>query len=129
MDVNGNDLSFVAIVKDGILEGYDVLVGGGMGCTHNTPGTYPQIAKNIGFIESDQICQIAEAVVTTQRDNGDRTDRKKARLKYTVDRMGVDAFKSEVETRSGIKLASPEPYEFTMHADMAGQKIIMEHLI
>ena len=120
VDVNGNDLSFVAIVKDGILEGYDVLVGGGMGCSHNTPGTYPQIAKNIGFIKPDQICQIAEAVVTTQRDNGDRTDRKKARLKYTVDRMGVDAFKSEVETRSGIKLASPEPYEFTMHADRYG---------
>ena len=61
-----------------------------MGCSHSTPGTYPQIAKNLGFITPDQICLIAEAVVTTQRDNGNRTDRKQARLKYTVDRMGVD---------------------------------------
>ncbi len=120
VDVNGNDLSFVAIAQDGELKGYDVLVGGGMGCTHNTPGTYPQIAKNLGFIPADQVCQVAEAIVTTQRDHGDRSDRKKARLKYTVDRMGVDLFKAEVETRSGITFAPEEPYTFTMHADRFG---------
>ena len=120
VDVNGNDLSFVAIIKDGELKGYDVLVGGGMGCSHSTPGTYPQIAKNLGFITPDQICPIAEAVVTTQRDNGNRTDRKQARLKYTVDRMGVDLFKAEVEKRSGIIFAPEEPYTFTTHADRYG---------
>ena len=91
-----------------------------MGCSHSTPGTYPQIAKNLGFITPDQICPIAEAVVTTQRDNGNRTDRKQARLKYTVDRMGVDLFKAEVEKRSGITFAPEEPYTFTTHADRYG---------
>lgn len=120
VDVNGNDLSFVAIAEQGELKGYNVLVGGGMGCTHSTPGTYPQIAKNLGFITPENVCKIAEAVVTTQRDHGDRTDRKQARLKYTVDRMGVDAFKTEVESRSQLTFEPAADYEFTMHADRFG---------
>jgi sulfite reductase (NADPH) hemoprotein beta-component len=120
VDVNGNDLSFVAIIEKGKLKGYDVLVGGGMGSTHSEADTYPQIAKNIGFIKPDAVCQIAEAVVTTQRDFGDRTNRKHARLKYTIDDMGVDKFSKHVEERSGITLAEAEPYEFTMHSDRYG---------
>jgi len=120
VDVNGNDLSFVAIVKDGKLTGYDVLVGGGMGSTHGETDTYPQIAKNLGFIVPKDVCSIAEAVVTTQRDFGDRTNRKHARLKYTIDDMGVDVFKGHVEERSGITFAEAAPYEFTMHSDRFG---------
>ena len=91
-----------------------------MGCTHSTPGTYPQIAKDIGFINKSEICNIAESVVTTQRDFGNRTDRKQARLKYTVDRIGVDAFKKEVEKRSKVKLAKSKPYAFISHSDRFG---------
>ena len=120
VDINGNDLSFVAIIENKKLIGYNVLIGGGMGCTHSTPGTYPQIAKDIGFIKKTDIRKIAEAVVTTQRDFGDRTDRKKARLKYTVDRMGVDNFKEEVEVRSKIKLKKSKDFNFISHADRIG---------
>ena len=120
VDVNGNDLSFVAIIENKKVIGYNVLIGGGMGCTHSTPGTYPQIAKDIGFIKKTDIRKIAEAVVTTQRDYGDRTDRKKARLKYTVDRMGVDDFKKEVEIRSKIKLKKSKDFKFISHADRFG---------
>ena len=120
VDINGNDLSFVAIIENKKLIGYNVLIGGGMGCTHSTPGTYPQIAKDIGFIKKTDIRKIAEAVVTTQRDFGDRTDSKKDRLKYTVDRMGVDNFKEEVEVRSKIKLKKSKDFNFISHADRFG---------
>ncbi|MDF7805814.1 assimilatory sulfite reductase (NADPH) hemoprotein subunit [Pontiellaceae bacterium B12219] len=120
VDVNGNDLSFVAIVKDGKLQGYDVLAGGGMGSSHGEADTYPQIAKNFGFIEPQDLCTFAEAFVTTQRDFGDRKNRKHARLKYTIDDMGVDTFKSHVEERTGKKFKKAKPYEFTMHSDRFG---------
>jgi sulfite reductase (NADPH) hemoprotein beta-component len=120
VDVNGNDLSFVAIIEDGELLGYDVLAGGGMGNTHGETDTYPQIAKNLGFIRPEAVCTVAEAVVTTQRDFGDRTNRKHARLKYTIDRMGVDAFSKHVEERSGIPFEEARPYTFTMHSDRFG---------
>lgn len=120
VDVNGNDLSFVAIIEDGKLTGYDVLAGGGMGNTHGETDTYPQIAKNFGFVKPEDICRIAEAMVTTQRDFGDRTNRKHARLKYTIDGMGVEEFKKHVEERSGISFEDPKPYEFTMHSDRYG---------
>ena len=120
VDVNGNDLSFVAIIKDGKLQGYDVLVGGGMGSTHGETDTYPQIAKNLGFVAPKDVCTFAEAVVTTQRDFGDRTNRKHARLKYTIDDMGEEAFKGHVEERTGIKFKKAKPYEFTMHSDRFG---------
>jgi sulfite reductase (NADPH) hemoprotein beta-component len=120
VDVNGNDLSFVAIIENGERKGYDVLAGGGMGNTHGEPTTYPQIAKNFGFVKPADIRAVAEAIVTTQRDFGDRTDRKQARLKYTLDRMGVAEFKRHVEERSGITFADAVPYEFTMHSDRFG---------
>lgn len=120
VDVNGNCLSFVAIIEDGDLKGYDVLVGGGMGNTHGDDTTYPQIAKNLGFIKPEDICKVAEGVLTTQRDFGNRTERKHARVKYTIDRIGVEKFKQEVEERSGVKLADPEPYIFTQHTDRYG---------
>ncbi len=120
VDVNGNDLSFVAIIVDGKLTGYDVLAGGGMGSTHGEAHTYPQIAKDFGFIKPEDACKVAEAIVTTQRDFGDRTDRKHARLKYTIDDMGLEDFKNHVEERSGVTFAASKPYEFTMHSDRYG---------
>ncbi len=120
VDVNGNDLSFVAIVENGELQGYDVLAGGGMGNTHGETDTYPQIAKNLGFVKPADICAVAEAIVTTQRDFGDRTNRKHARLKYTIDDLGVETFKKHVEERSGLVFAEAAPYEFTMHSDRYG---------
>ena len=120
VDVNGNDLSYVAIIEDGALIGYNILVGGGMGSTHGETATYPQLAKPLGFIVPADIRKIAEAVVTTQRDFGDRTNRKHARLKYTIDDLGVDVFKNHVQERSGVQFAPEAPYEFTKHSDRFG---------
>lgn len=120
VDINGNDLALVAIAEKGPLEGFNVLVGGGMGNTHGETSTYPQLARSLGFVKTEDVVRVSEAVMTTQRDFGNRTDRKQARLKYTVDRMGVDAFRAEVEARSGVTFSEARPFTFTMHGDRFG---------
>jgi len=120
VDLFSQDLSFIAIVEDDILIGFNVTVGGGMGMDHNKLETYPRLADVIGFITPDQVIQVAEAVVTTQRDYGDRSNRKHARLKYTIEDRGLEWFISEVESRSGIKLQPERPYEFNTTADRYG---------
>ncbi len=92
VDVFAQDLGFIAIVEDGVLAGYNVSVGGGMGATHGDPETYPRLADVIGFVTPDQVTAIATAVVTAQRDHGNRTVRKRARLKYTIDDHGIAWF-------------------------------------
>lgn len=120
VDVYTNDLGFIAILDEGNLLGFNVVAGGGMGATHGEPDTYPRLASNLGFITPDQTLQVAEAILTTQRDFGNRESRKHARLKYTVDRMGVAAFQSEVEARSGVKFAPFVPVVFTQQGDRLG---------
>ena len=121
VDVYAQDLSFVAIVdeKGGVI-GYNVLVGGGMGMTHGEPDTYPRTADLLGFCTADQAVDVAEKVVTTQRDFGDRTNRKHARLKYTIEDMGLDAFRAEVEKRLGYQLQSPRDFRFEHTGDRYG---------
>jgi len=120
VDVFAHDLGFIAITKGDQIIGYNVATGGGMGVTYATPATYPRLANVIGFVTPDQVLAIAEAVVTTQRDFGNRSDRKLARLKYTIDRMGLDTFVQQVEQRSGIKLAAQREYTFTHMGDQPG---------
>ncbi len=120
VDVYAQDLGFVAIVEDGKITGFNVLVGGGMGMTHGDPATYPRLAEPLGFCGPDQFLAVAEAVVTTQRDFGDRTNRKRARLKYTIDDRGIDWFRAEVERRSGVRLQEARSYRFTTTGDVYG---------
>lgn len=82
--------------------------------------TYPRLADVVGFCTPDQGLEVAKAVLTTQRDNGNRANRKNARVKYTVDRMGIDNFVAEVEKRLGYKLQPARPYEFTSNVDHFG---------
>lgn len=82
--------------------------------------TYPRLANVVGFCTPDQGLEVAKAVLTTQRDNGNRANRKNARVKYTVDRMGIDNFTAEVEKRLGYKLQPARPYEFTSNVDHFG---------
>ncbi len=119
-DVFAQDLGFIAIVENGELAGYNVTVGGGMGMTHGETDTYPRLADVLGFIRPEDVLAVAEAVVTTQRDHGDRTNRKHARLKYTIDDRGVDWFKSEVESRSGVVFADARQYAFVGNGDVYG---------
>ncbi|HEX5786999.1 MAG TPA: NADPH-dependent assimilatory sulfite reductase hemoprotein subunit [Woeseiaceae bacterium] len=119
-DIYAQDLGFVAIVENGRLAGYNVLVGGGMGMAHGEPETYPRLADVLGFCAPEDVLAVAEAVVTTQRDHGDRSNRKHARLKYTIDDHGLDWFRHEVVTRSGVSLAPPRHFAFTGNGDAYG---------
>ncbi|CAH0532429.1 Sulfite reductase [NADPH] hemoprotein beta-component [Vibrio stylophorae] len=120
VDVHANDLNFIAISENGELVGFNVLVGGGLAMTHGDTSTYPRRADDFGFIAKEHTLAIAEAVVTTQRDWGNRSNRKNAKTKYTLDRVGVDVFKAEVEKRAGITFGPSRPYEFTHRGDRFG---------
>lgn len=120
IDVFSQDLGFVAIIDDGELIGYNLLAGGGMGTTHNDARTYPRLADVLGFISAERVLAAALAVVTAQRDLGDRSDRKLSRLKYTIDRIGLGVFRHEVETRLGVALAPARDFQFTDSGDRFG---------
>src|SRR5499427_10353 len=121
VDIFAHDLGFIAILDDaGDILGWNVTVGGGMGMTHGEPDTYPRTADVMGFCETKDAIKIAEAVVTVQRDWGDRKNRKHARLKYTIEDRGLDNFRAEVERRAGVKLAPAKPFTFTSTGDRYG---------
>jgi len=121
VDVFAQDLGFIAITDAaGEVVGYTVTVGGGMGMTHGEPETYPRTADLLGFCRPGQAVDVAEKVVTTQRDFGNRANRKHARLKYTIDDRGIDWFRAEVEHRLGYALEAPRPFKFEQMGDRYG---------
>ncbi len=120
VDVFAQDLGFIAIVEDGRLAGFNVAVGGGMGMSHGNAETFPRLADVIGFITPGQVQAVGAAVITAQRDFGDRANRRHARLKYTIEDRGLPWFQAEVERRAGFALAPARPYAFTRIADEIG---------
>ena len=120
VDVFANDLGFIAIIDNEKLIGFDVSVGGGMGTTHNDNETYPRVANVIGFCTPEQVLDVAENVVKVQRDYGDRVVRKLARLKYTIDRLGLDNFKTHLNDYLAWDLAEAKGFEFTHNGDRYG---------
>ena len=120
VDVFSQDLGFIAIIEDGKLTGYNVTVGGGLGMSHGNAETFPRLADVLGFIPADKVNAVGEAVLTTQRDFGDRTNRKHARLKYTIEDRGIAWFKAEVEKRIGFAFEPARPYQFTTIEDPHG---------
>lgn len=120
VDIFAHDLGYIAIVEKGKIVGYNVTVGGGMGMTHGEPDTFPRTADVLGFCTPEQAVAVAEKVVTVQRDWGNRENRKRARLKYTLEDRGLDAFRAEVERRLGYKLGVPRPYRFESTGDVVG---------
>lgn len=120
VDIYSQDLGFIAILENGKLVGYNVTVGGGLGMSHGNAETFPRIADTLGFITRDLVNKVGDAIITTQRDHGDRTNRKHARLKYTIADKGIAWFKAEVEKRSGITFAPAKPFVFTTIQDQHG---------
>jgi sulfite reductase (NADPH) hemoprotein beta-component len=120
VDIFSQDLGFIAIQKDGELAGFNVTVGGGMGMHHGEADTYPRVADVIGFCTPEQVTQVAEQVVTIQRDYGDRSNRKHARLKYTIDDNGLDWLQTELQRRLGFELQPAAPYRFLSRGDELG---------
>ena len=115
IDVFTNDLGFVVIAENGRLAGYNLLAGGGMGMSHGNAQTFPRLADVLGFLTPEHLEAVAKAVITIHRDFGDRTNRKHARLKYVLEERGPDWCRAEVEKRTGIKLAPPRPFHFSIN--------------
>jgi sulfite reductase (NADPH) hemoprotein beta-component len=126
VDVFAHDLGFIAIVEKGEVAGWNVTVGGGMGMTHGELDTFPRTADMLGFSTPAQAVDVAEKVMTVQRDWGNREQRKNARLKYTIERVGIDKFRDEVERRLGFKLGKPRPFKFGRTGDHIGWRQSLE---
>ena len=120
IDVFSQDLGFIAIIEDKKLVGFNVCVGGGMGMTHGDKETYPQLGRIIGFCTPDQLLEVAEKVITIQRDYGNRSVRKNARFKYTIDKWGLDWVSRELNDRLGWELTEARDYHFDHNGDRYG---------
>ncbi len=120
VDVFSQDLGFIAIDEGGKLAGFNVVVGGGLGSTFGMHETYPRLGNVIGFCTPEQAIDVAEKVVLVQRDNGNRKNRKNARLKYTIDRLGLDWFKAELNKYLGYNLAEERAFKFDRNGDKYG---------
>ncbi|WP_338813955.1 NADPH-dependent assimilatory sulfite reductase hemoprotein subunit [Bernardetia sp. Wsw4-3y2] len=121
VDVFSNDLGLIAHIEDNELKGFNVAVGGGLSATFGNPNTYSRLGTVLGFLDSEEkILKATYEVLTIQRDFGNRSDRKQARLKYTIDKMGVENFKKELEKRIGFEFLPAKEYKFTERSDLYG---------
>lgn len=121
VDVLINDIALIAIIENGQLKGFNIAAGGGLSATHGNAATYARLATVLGFVDTEEkVMKTIYEIVTVQRDFGNRSDRKLARLKYTIDNLGVEKYKEEVEKRIGFKLESARPYTFTERKDLYG---------
>lgn len=120
IDVFANDLGLIAIEENNKIKGFNICVGGGLGNTLGNASTYPRLADVIGFAPKDKVIEVAETVISIQRDYGNRSDRKLSRLKHTIDDRGLDWFVNELNARLGWKLSSPHNYKFVSNGDTYG---------
>ncbi|CAL4324901.1 Sulfite reductase [NADPH] hemoprotein beta-component [Buchnera aphidicola (Protaphis terricola)] len=122
VDLYANDMNFIAITKNDKIIGFNVLIGGGLSITHGNKKTWPALAVELGYININDTLSIAQAIVTTQRDWGNRTDRKNAKTRYTIENVGLNIFKKEVEKRANVIFKPIQPYFFTTRGDQIGWK-------
>lgn len=120
VDVYANDIGLVAIVELGKLQGFNVIAGGGMGMTHGNPDTYPRMGSDLGYVPKDKIYDVMKAIIEFQRDNGNRSDRKQARLKYTIDNFGLQNFIKEIEKQSNVVFKASQAVELLHREDFIG---------
>lgn len=120
IDVFAHDLGFIAIVEDGRIAGYNVLVGGGMGMTHKVPATFPRLSDVAGFCLPEQVITVAEHTLLIQRDYGNRKDRSHARFKYTIEDRGLDWFRAELAQRTGFALQPAREFALESSSDRYG---------
>lgn len=120
VDLYANDMNFIAIIKDKKIIGFNVLIGGGLSFTHGNKLTWPFLAKELGYISIDKVLFVAKAIVTTQRDWGNRTDRSNAKTRYTIQNFSLEKFKKEVEKRADIIFEPIRHYTFISRGDRFG---------
>lgn len=121
VDVFANDIGLIAIIKNNKLKGFNIAIGGGMSTTHGNPDHYARLGSIIGFVDTkEKLLKAVYEILTIQRDYGNRSDRKLARLKYTVDRLGLEWWKEELERRAGFKIEKEKPFSFEQRKDYYG---------
>jgi sulfite reductase (NADPH) hemoprotein beta-component len=120
VDVYTQDLGFIAVTGPNGVEGFNVTIGGGMGRTDNEPTTYPRLADVVGYIPKERLLEAADAIISVQRDYGNRAVRARARFKYTIDDKGLDFIKGEIERRMGAPFEPVRPFELTTNGDSFG---------
>ncbi|MEM8903411.1 MAG: NADPH-dependent assimilatory sulfite reductase hemoprotein subunit [Actinomycetota bacterium] len=120
VDVLTHDVGIVPVVADGRIERFTLAIGGGLGRSHQRPDTFPRLGSWFADVEPDELIEVLEAIVVFQRDHGDRSDRKQARLKYVVERLGVDEVRRRVEDLLGRRLGAPSHHEFPATDDHLG---------
>jgi sulfite reductase (NADPH) hemoprotein beta-component len=120
VDVFAHDIGLIAIEENNKIEGFNVVVGGGMGMTHGNNKTYARVGDVIGYVDEIKILEVIKNIITIQREFGNRQDRKQARLKYTIDRLGLDWFVDELQKNLGFELQPQKPFEFRQRADEFG---------
>ncbi|WP_067925280.1 NADPH-dependent assimilatory sulfite reductase hemoprotein subunit [Alicyclobacillus shizuokensis] len=122
-DVYSNDIGLVAHAEGDRLVGYTLLVGGGMGRTAGDPNTYPRAATPLAFVTRDELLEVCEAILTVQRDYGNRSNRRFARMKYLIDERGLEWFQGQVEARIGRSLTPPRPLTWQSSEDHLGWRV------
>jgi sulfite reductase (ferredoxin) len=120
VDLFTNDLGIVPIFDTGRHIGWNIYVGGGLGRTHRKAETYPKLAEPLGLVGPDDLLRVAEGVVIVQRDNGDRSNRRHARLKYLINDRGIAWFRSQVEAATGLTLGPARPIHWQRFDDLLG---------
>jgi sulfite reductase (ferredoxin) len=121
LDIYTNDIGCVVITNDkGELEGFNVMVGGGMGRTHNKENTFARAADHLGFVPKEDIVEVMKSIVASQRDHGNRDVRANARMKYLVHTLGIDNFRALVESYFGKKIQPWRPIADWKYNDWMG---------
>ena len=121
VDVFANDIGLIAIIENDVFKGFNIAIGGGLATTHGNPNTYARLGSIIGFTDTEEkTLKAVYEILTVQRDFGNRVDRKLSRLKYTVDKLTVEGFKKELESRIGFNLLPAQPFKFSERNDRFG---------
>ena len=121
VDIHSHDVGLIALINGGRLEAVNVLVGGGLGMTHNKPATYARLATPLASVPVEHAVELLQAIASIYRDHGDRTDRTHARLKYLVEEQGIDAFRNELASRVSFELQPWRPIAPLVHQDWLGR--------
>jgi len=121
VDVFINDIGLIAIIEDDKIVGYNIAAGGGLGATHGNEATYARLASVLGFVDTEEkVLKAVYEIITVQRDFGNRSDRKLSRLKYTIDKLGIDGYRTEVEKRCGFSFEPARKFKFEQRKDRYG---------
>ncbi|WP_223557973.1 NADPH-dependent assimilatory sulfite reductase hemoprotein subunit [Chryseobacterium lathyri] len=121
VDVFINDIALIAVIEDHKIVGYNIAAGGGLGATHGNDATYARLASLLGFVDTEEkVLKAVYEIITVQRDFGNRSDRKLSRLKYTIDKLGIEGYRTEVEKRCGFSFEPAREFKFEQRKDRYG---------